>query len=66
MAIFDEVSPFRKPVSTFRLVWLAPDEVEVDHLVVARNAEEARRISAGELRDAVGDKFAYWRLRKAS
>ncbi len=61
----DAVIP-RKPVrSTFRLVWVAPDELQVDHLVVARDEDEARRISAGELRSAVGDRFASWRLRTA-
>ncbi len=56
----------RKPArSTFHVVWLAPDELQVDHLVVARDADEARRISAGELRNAVGERFGRWRLRTA-
>jgi len=53
-------------LTTYLVVWSAPDHGQVDHLVLAPDADEACRISAGELRKAVGKEFASWRLRAAS
>lgn len=55
-----------KRLSTYLVVWVAPEQGEIDHLVLAPDADQARRISAGELRKAVGSEFSSWRLRAAS
>lgn len=53
-------------LSTYLVVWVAPEEGEIDHLVLAPDVQEARRISEDELRKAVGSEFSSWRLRAAS
>ncbi len=59
------VIPFAvRVLSTYRVVWRVPGEVEIDHLVVARDEHQARRISVGKLREAVGPGFVAWRIKR--
>ncbi len=52
------------PLRTHRIVWCAPGEVEISHLVQARDEYQARRISMEELRDALGPALAAWWIKR--